>query len=367
MPIERLNIEQFLQLATNHLILDVRSPAEFNHAHIPGAYSVPLFSDDERKVVGTAYKQQSREQAIKVGLDFFGPNMRKIVEHVESLVNNHSNTNKDNAKKHVLVHCWRGGMRSAGIAWLLDLYGFKVSTLVGGYKNYRQRIVQSFSYKYNFKILGGYTGSGKTYVIEELAKLDATVINLEQLANHKGSAFGNIGMPSQPSQEMFENFLGEELIKYSVTRSIITEAAPVDLSAEPKCIWIEDESQRIGLINLPVPFWKQMRESRIFFLDIPFEKRVDHITDEYGKLDQQRMEDAIIRIQKRLGGLETKTALQHLREGDIRSCFSILLKYYDKWYSKGLANRDGLDQLLVTIPVDEVCASANAKKILAQQ
>src|SRR5690348_9334071 len=127
MPIKKLSITEFLKLSHQHPVLDVRSPGEYSHAHIPGAYSLPLFTDEERKVVGTTYKQQSREAAIKVGLDYFGPKMRSMVEEVEKLC-------EKRGGKTVLVHCWRGGMRSAGVAWLLDLYGFKVYTLVGGYK-----------------------------------------------------------------------------------------------------------------------------------------------------------------------------------------------------------------------------------------
>ncbi|MFZ1858338.1 MAG: rhodanese-like domain-containing protein, partial [Chitinophagaceae bacterium] len=135
MAIEKLHIEKFLELAKQHPVVDVRSPGEYAHAHIPGAYSLPLFTDEERKLVGTAYKQQSREQAIKIGLDFFGGKMRKMVEEVEQFGIRSSELNSANTQlktqhsKTVLVHCWRGGMRSAGVAWLLDLYGFKVYTL----------------------------------------------------------------------------------------------------------------------------------------------------------------------------------------------------------------------------------------------
>ena len=133
MAVEKIHIDPFLELAKQHPVLDVRSPGEFNHAYIPGAYSLPLFSDEERKIVGTAYKQESREQAIKIGLDFFGVKMRRMVEEVESVVKNRKwgigaeLQTKDS--RLVLVHCWRGGMRSEAVAWLLNLYGFKVYTL----------------------------------------------------------------------------------------------------------------------------------------------------------------------------------------------------------------------------------------------
>jgi len=215
MPAQKIHIEQFLELAKLHPVIDVRSPGEYSHAHMPGALSMPLFTDEERAVVGTTYKQESREKAIKIGLDFFGPRMRKMVEEIESIVGsreseviNHTLGTNDYrlpTNNSILVYCWRGGMRSSAVSWLLDLYGFKVYTLIGGYKKFRNYVLDSFKKEYSFKILGGYTGSGKTETLKQLKKNGATVIDLEEIAIHKGSAFGNIGLPKQPTQEMFEN------------------------------------------------------------------------------------------------------------------------------------------------------------------
>ena len=197
MAVQKLTIEEFVKLAKEHPVLDVRSPGEYNHAHMPGAYSLPLFTDEERKMVGTAYKQQSREAAIKVGLDYFGVKMKTMVEETEFLVSrfslnsatsNQTPVNEQQETRNVLVHCWRGGMRSAGVAWLLDLYGFNVYTLVGGYKSYRKWVLAQFEKDYNFNIIGGYTGSGKTLLLHELKMQHKKIIDLELLANHKGSA-----------------------------------------------------------------------------------------------------------------------------------------------------------------------------------
>lgn len=332
MAIEKIHIEQFLELAKQHPVLDVRSPGEYKHAHIPGACSLPLFTDEERKIVGTAYKQESREQAIKLGLDFFGVKMRKMVEEVEQLSSN---------SKTVLVHCWRGGMRSAGVAWLLDLYGFKVFTLAGGYKKYRNYVLDTFRLPFQFNILGGYTGSGKTELLKALKERGEKVIDLEGIANHKGSAFGNIGMPPQPGQEMFENLLAKELRK--------------SLESQPESpVWLEDESQRIGLVNIPGELWKTMRQSPVYFLDIPFEERLKHIVQEYGQLDPEKLADAIGRISQKLGNLNAKTAILLLNEGKITESFDILLKYYDKHYFKSLHNREGINSLLQTVDCKSV-------------
>ncbi len=362
MAVVKILIDPFLELGKNYPVLDVRSPAEFDHAHIPGAHNLPLFTDEERKVVGTTYKLQSREAAIKTGLDYFGPRMRKMVEQVENIT---ASASEGTDRKRILVHCWRGGMRSEAVAWLLDLYGYKVSTLAGGYKSYRKRVLETFALPFAFNILGGNTGSGKTYVLEEMKKMGIAVINLEELACHKGSAFGNIGMPAQPSQEMFENLLCGELRSYMSRIPDLNLPVSVPGVALPwrEVIWLEDESQRIGHINIPNTLWKTMSGSALLFLVIPFEKRLKHILLEYGKLDKEKVADAIIRIKKRLGGMESKNALQFLAENDMESCFRILLKYYDKSYNKALNNRER-NPVITHLECSNVDACLNAKKIL---
>jgi tRNA 2-selenouridine synthase len=249
----------------------------------------------------------------------------------------------------ILLYCWRGGMRSAGVAWLLDLYGFKVYTLVGGYKKYRNHVLDSFKLPFQFNILGGYTGSGKTNLLNTLKEKNQPVIDLEGIANHKGSAFGNIGLPAQPSQEMFENLLSNELTKIAKAPHSPLVTSPSPLTTHHSPIWLEDESQRIGLINIPADIWKQMRQSPVYFLDIPFEERLKQIVLDYGPLDQEQMILAIERISQKLGSLNAKNAILHLKEGKISESFEILLKYYDKFYFKGLHNREGLNTLLHTI------------------
>jgi tRNA 2-selenouridine synthase len=363
MAIQKINIENFLELAIEHPVLDVRSPGEYGHAHIPGAHTLPLFTDEERKIVGTAYKQESREKAIKLGLDFFGPKMQRMIEEAERIcgcklqIADSQRSDKSeisNLKsKILLVYCWRGGMRSAGVAWLLDLYGFKVYTLIGGYKNFRQYVLNIFKLPFQFNVVGGYTGSGKTEVLRGLQEQGARVVDLENIARHKGSAFGNIGMPKQPGQEMFENLLAMDL-----RRSVADDPLAT--------VWLEDESQRIGLVNIPNDIWNTMRQSPVYFLNIPFEERLKHIIDEYGSFDKQRMIDAIGRIREKLGGLNAKNAIAFLDEENIPESFRILLEYYDRFYLKALHNRKGLNSLLHTIQCKSVTPE-NAQLLVSQQ
>ncbi len=353
MAVTRLSIEQFLQKTTQFPVLDVRSPSEYEHAHIPGALTLPLFSDEERKVVGTAYKQQGKQPAIKIGLDYFGAKMRAMVEQAERTILSNGNGTLQNDRqdvdsKIVLIHCWRGGMRSAGVAWLLDLYGFKVFTLEGGYKAYRQWVLAQFEKKYEINILGGFTGSGKTDLLHQLKKEGQHIVDLEGIASHKGSAFGAIGLPPQPTQEMFENLLATELFQ-----------------KQADCFWLEDESQRIGKLHIPHPFWNTMRTKPVFFIDIPFEQRLDFILIDYGQCNKEMMADSIERISKRLGPLETKTALEHLENNNMEACFAILLAYYDKYYQKGLHNRENIGNLLNKIPASTVDSKINSQKLVS--
>ena len=326
MAVQKINIDDFIIETSasigSSIIIDVRSPAEFEHAHILSALNLPLFDNDERAMIGTTYKKQSREAAIKAGLPLFGNKMLSMVETVESWI---AAAQKDNdlTKPTLYVHCWRGGMRSAAMAWLLDLYGYKVIQLTGGYKAYRNWVLEQFTISYSLKVVGGYTGSGKTEILHALQEKNYSVIDLEGLAHHKGSAFGAIGQLPQPSQEMFENILATKLW---------------EVNKNNKPIWIEDESQRIGTVLIPTPLFHLMRNSTCYFMTIPFEQRLAFIVEGYGKFDAQSLIEATERIQKRLGGLETKSAVAHIMQGELKEAFSILLKYYDKWYEKNAKN-----------------------------
>jgi tRNA 2-selenouridine synthase len=199
--------------------------------------------------------------------------------------------------------------------------------------------------------LGGFTGSGKTETLQSLKALGQPIIDLEGLAHHKGSTFGNLGQPVQPSQEQFENLLAQSLFK---------------IHSEHHYIWVEDESRRIGLVNIPTPLFDQMRKSKLYFLDIPFASRLQFIVSGYGKFEKDQLMSAILRIKKRLGGLETKTAINFLIEDDIINSFSVLLTYYDKLYLKGAYNRDNPELLIQKIELPSVDPSANAATLLAR-
>jgi tRNA 2-selenouridine synthase len=304
-----IDIHEFIKLSEIHPVIDVRTPAEFNQGHICDALNLPIFTNDERVVIGTLYKKEGKQPAILKGLETVGP---KLHEYVKDAI-------KINKTGIFLVHCWRGGMRSSSMAWFLETYGFKCYTLKGGYKSYRKRVLESFNDKKNVLVLGGKTGTGKTIILHELKKQQEQIIDLEQLAHHKGSSFGALGETVQPSQEQFENNLAFELSK---------------LDAEKPC-WIENESRRIGINIIPLGLWEQMKNAVVINIEIPLQERLNYLVKEYGVFNKEELASAIQRIGKRLGGQHVKRAIGAIEDGDFKTAFEICLVYYDKTYNFG--------------------------------
>ncbi|SFQ39271.1 tRNA 2-selenouridine(34) synthase MnmH [Hymenobacter arizonensis] len=320
-------------------ILDVRAPIEFAQGHIPGALNLPLFTDEERARIGTTYKQVSQERAVHLGLEFFGPKMSEMVKQAQKLAQG----------KEVRLHCWRGGMRSGAVLWLLELAGFKVHLLDKGYKEYRRTVLASFETPRNWRVLGGLTGSGKTDVLHTLAAVphNQPVLDLEGLAHHKGSAFGAIGQPAQPTQEQFENNLAAALMT-------LPTAAPV---------WVEDESRQIGRLTIPPALFGQLRTAPRWVLEVPRAARVAKLAAEYGAEAPAELAAAIERLHKRLGGLATQQALAAVEAGDFPLMVELVLDYYDKTYTYGLTPRPG-EPARTVVPVHTCDPTENAYALL---
>ncbi len=306
-------------------IIDVRSPGEYDRGHIPNSINIPLFSNDERAQVGTIYKQQSKEAAIKKGYDFVEPNLDKFISQSSKVAPNGK----------VIIHCWRGGMRSRSFAKHLSNNGFSdVRVIVGGYKTFRNLVLDSLASPFHLKVIGGYTGSGKTHILYELKKQGNQIIDLEKLANHKGSAFGGIGLGKQSTVEQFENNLYGELNKLNLN--------------EP--VYIEDESQNIGKIKIPTQFFKQIRSAKLYFIEIPREERAKHLVTEYARCDKELLAESIQNISKRLGGLNTQESLKFLEDENYYEVALISLHYYDKYYLKGMNARKSENVIKIPLP-----------------
>ncbi|MEO0469180.1 MAG: tRNA 2-selenouridine(34) synthase MnmH [Bacteroidota bacterium] len=312
--IQTLPIETFLvQQAAGQPAFDVRAPKEFAKGHIPHAINLPLFTDAERAEVGTLYKQQGRDQAVLKGLDLVGPKMGELVRAVQNQASG----------KRILLHCWRGGMRSESVAWLLDKAGFEVSVLAGGYKNFRQNCHDIFAQKWPLIVVGGKSGSGKTDILKALAAKGEQIIDLEAIARHKGSAFGGLGHQPQPQVEQFENDLAQAL-------------RPLDPNRR---IWVEDESHAIGRVYIPDAFWTQMKAAPLIDVTIPDAARINRLIDEYAIFPPEKLAESIDRIRKRLGGQHHQRAQLALSNGNFALVAQITLKYYDKAYTFGLQKK----------------------------
>ena len=321
----RLEVADFLQESNRRVLLDVRSPGEYAQGHIPGAISFPLFSDAERALVGTCYKQQGKEQALELGLELVGPKMAGFIKKAREQA----------PERRLAVHCWRGGQRSGSMAWLFRQAGFDVVTLEGGYKNYRRFVLEGFEdVPLDLRVVGGRTGSGKTKILKQLEQLGEQIIDLEGIAHHKGSAFGSIGEAPQPTVEQFENDLFHALCKLDPRRQV----------------WVENESRSIGRVYIPAAFWVKMRDSTLFNIQIPESARIDNLLQDYLGTDKSELEAAFMRIDKKLGGQHLKSALEALQADDFATAARIALYYYDKTYQHGLDNNPSPNIQLLEYP-----------------
>lgn len=313
-----LPVSEFLELRASLPVIDVRSEGEFETGHVPSAVNIPLLNNAERVEVGTDYKQKGQAEAIRTGFRLVGPRLVEIIDHAKNIAD----------QKELIVHCWRGGMRSANFCQFVGMAGVKTHQLKGGYKSYRQLALQSFRNPLKFMVLGGSTGSGKTEILNALAEAGEQIIDLEGLAHHRGSVFGGLMQPPQPTTEQFQNNLFEKILTLDLT----------------KRVWIEDESIAVGKIFLPSDFWKTMGISPVVELQVDKDTRINRLVNEYGHADKQLFLEAMKGITKRLGGQHFKAAKEKLFENDMPAVMDILLTYYDKAYRNGLDKKSSRTQ-----------------------
>lgn len=333
---EKIDIEKFLELMETIPVADVRSPSEFAAGHIPGAINIPLFDDRERESVGIKYKKEGRLPAILEGLNLISATMSlKLKQAIKSAGNSR-----------LLVHCWRGGMRSEAMAWLFSLGGIETEVLEGGYKSYRHYILERISEKRKMILLGGMTGSSKTHILKYIKGMGQQVIDLEGLANHKGSAFGSLGQLPQPSTEHFANILYNEW----------------KLLGMDNPVWLEDESRNIGSVFMPDSFYLNMQKTPAIILMMDVKTRLPRLLEEYSTYPPEILMASVLRISKRLGGDNTKDAINAIESGDIEKAIEITLYYYDKAYLFGLKKKNEKNLIYVSTDTDDI--KSNALRIL---
>jgi len=295
------------------LLIDVRTPAEFAEATIPGAINVPIFSDEERALVGTLYRQKGKGIARKHGIALVAPKIPQFIEQVESV--------HRQATGPVVVLCWRGGMRSLAMTSFLNLAGIPARQLLGGHKAFRKHVCAFFEREAwpPIYVLRGLTGVGKTRVLHQLQQRSYPTVDLEGLANHRGSAFGALGLPRQPKQKMFEALLWDRLDQLSSAAFLVTEG----------------ESLHIGRLQVPKTFHRAMQEQPSLWLTASLEMRTRIILEEYPALDQLRaqFELPIRALKEKLGKKTVEEFLELLAKGDWETLVQeLMVRYYDPLY-----------------------------------
>lgn len=333
-------IKDLFPACSDKLWIDVRSPFEYEKGHLPGAKNLPLFTNEERIKVGTTYVQESREKAILVGLDAVGPKLGDMVRTVLDW------TGGDKAQP-IMLYCFRGGMRSSSVAWLLRLYGFQVETYKGGYKAFRQQLKKLCANIERPYIIHGPTGSGKTDILQELDQLGAQVIDLEGIAKHRGSAFGYLPGVEQPTNEMVANEITCQLLTMDLTQPI----------------FFESESKRIGCAMVPDPLYERMSHAKLISIDVPKEARIQRIIEIYSPLPNSFLIDCFHKIEKRLGHENTTKAIEAVESGDLHTAVDIALRYYDKGYKRS-SEAIWKDDEVRTLTTDIDSPAEEAKRIL---
>lgn len=295
-------------------LIDVRSEREFAKGHIPGAINIPLLSDTDRHEIGIRYKQNGRNSAVLLGFERVGPEFHRLIQEVQQVA----------GSQEIYLYCWRGGMRSNIMAWMLSLAGMRVYLIQGGYKAFRNYLTSQFHRPKKLMILGGKTGSGKTEVLGLLMQMGVQTLDLELLASHKGSAFGHLGMEAQPSQEQFENLLGMHLYFTSPDRPLL----------------VENESRMIGRLVIPEPLFAVMRGADVIELQVERSERIDRLFREYCGFPGEDLKENTLRVQKRLGPQNTKQALDFLNSNNRSHWLDLMLQYYDKTYDHARNDRN---------------------------
>jgi tRNA 2-selenouridine synthase len=299
-------------------IIDARSPAEYADDHLPGAVNWPVLDDDERRTVGTEYKQVSAFDARKHGAALVARRVAEIVErHVA-----------DKPREwQPLVYCWRGGQRSGTLAWFLGQIGFRVQVLQGGYKAFREQVreqLQALPERFDFTVVAGRTGSGKTRLLQALADEGAQVLDLEGLAKHRGSVLGGLEHEPQPTQKAFDTAVWHALQGFDAARPV----------------FVESESRKIGALAVPDALLARMRQdSRVVMVEMPDAARVQLLLDEYGFFATQ--------LERFCGHLDTlvelrgKERVEHwktlARAGRWAEVFEALMReHYDPLYLRSM-------------------------------
>lgn len=326
-------------------IIDVRSPSEFIEDHIPGAINLPVLNDAERKTVGTLYKQVNPFEAKKLGAAL-------ISNNISTILNNHFMGKEKNYK--ALIYCWRGGQRSGSIAIVLSQIGWNITVLKGGYKYYRSQVrkcLESKLAELDYCILAGFTGTAKTKLLTLLKAKDEQVIDLENLARHKGSILGQLPGIAQPTQKYFESSM----------------AAVIQNFSTKKTTWIESESSKIGNIHIPQSLWKNMKNTQAFIITASLDARVEYIIQDYPWFTQNQklIRRKVSLLKNAHGSRQVKEWVSFIENNQWEELVKSLLSiHYDPSYSRSLGNNQRSVAGNINLPTMENSMLNNAIETL---
>ena len=310
------------------VFVDMRSPAEYNNGCIPGAINIPLFDNEEHSQVGTVYKTIGPDEAKNLGLKLVSGKLPDIVNQIRE---------HHDAGQTVIIYCWRGGMRSKAVVSVLNLVGIPALQLVGGYKNYRRHVIDSLANFENLPpviVLCGSTGVGKTQILSILAQNNVPVIDLEGLANHRGSAFGHVSLGKPQTAQNFDTALLSELEKLRFSDYIVVEC----------------ESKRIGNVYLPNILYHAMQVGKKILVYASLETRISRLIDEYVDTCATNAEEimqSLNLLKKRLSAAKMDKLKSDFVAGDLRSFVRCLITdYYDPLYGYENAKQSQFDFLV---------------------
>ncbi len=299
-------------LEDDYIFIDVRTPKEFEEATIPGSVNIPLFSNEERAIVGKLYTKVGQQEAIEKGYEFVQNKLPGLLQDM-----------KKHEGKKIVVFCWRGGMRSKSLCMLLENLGFKVMQLEGGYKEYRRYVIEqlkNYKPKARFIVLYGMTGSGKTKMLKEFINS----LDLEELAQHRSSLFGDIGLKPR-SQKMFESLLMKRLEELKEKNYIITEG----------------ESKKIGNVIIPQTLFNEMQKGIKVKVETSMECRIKNLVECYTSKEDEKIKEKIKILSKRLGNKKTEKMLKLFENKKFEEVAKMLLEeYYDPLYAHTINNQE---------------------------
>jgi len=307
--------------------IDVRSEGEFEDGHVISSINIPILNNEHRILVGTSYKQEGKDSAEELGYKLVSPLFEQLIAEAKK----HVKENK------IVVYCARGGMRSQIFSDLLSKEGIEVLRLKDGYKRYRNWCLEKFSREHSSIVLSGKTGSQKTERLFGLKNEGESVIDLEGLAHHKGSAFGSLGLPEQPSQEQFENNLAHALY-FELKKNL-----PV---------WYENESRFIGKIRVPDPIFNRIVKSPRVEIEPSFENRFQFLMENYGCFSNEALIEKTQLLTKRMGLEANKKAIEAIENGAKDEWLNLLMHYYDKAYDQGRIKLS-FQPKFINVPLEE--------------